>query len=131
MGTGRGAHLIVAASLLTTLVSTPTVTAPSDELNSGAKAGASARRVDPPPYRVTVVAGGDVLTESRVRVRAEQDGARTGRRFDFRPMFAPVADIIGRADLAICNQELPIGWLGGVVGPVDRSTFGGNGVISP
>jgi poly-gamma-glutamate synthesis protein (capsule biosynthesis protein) len=90
-----------------------------------------AERVAGPPRRVTVVAGGDVLTESRVRQVAAGYGEATGRRFDFAPMFAPVRQILESADLAICHMELPIGTPGGAYGNHGRSPFGGNRLVAP
>jgi poly-gamma-glutamate capsule biosynthesis protein CapA/YwtB (metallophosphatase superfamily) len=90
-----------------------------------------ATRVDPPPRRVTVLAGGDVLTESRVRASAAAAGARTGQRFDFEPMFAELRPVIESADLAICNMEIPIGAAGGPYGYAGRSPYGGNLLLAP
>ncbi|MEP6299586.1 MAG: hypothetical protein ABJ382_19870, partial [Ilumatobacter sp.] len=51
-------------------------------------------RVDTPLRSLTVIAGGDVLPESRVRAAAARAGLAAGVRFDFGPMFAPVGDIV-------------------------------------
>jgi len=103
----------------------------ADDLSTGASASASAVRVDPPLRQVTIIASGDVLTESRVRATAADAGATIGARFDFAPMFQPVAATIREADLAICNQELPISEPGGRFGFNGRSLFGGNRLLSP
>jgi len=100
-------------------------------LGSGAKGTRSAVRLDPPARSVTVVAGGDVLTEERVRFHAARYGALSGRRFDFDPMFAPVAPILRGADLAICNMEIPVGVPGGPYGYAGRSPYGGNLLLAP
>ena len=47
---------------------------------------------------------GDVLVHSDVWRQA----ARSGSPFDFGPMFAPVAEVISRVDLAICHLEVPL-----------------------
>ncbi|MDX2379330.1 MAG: CapA family protein [Acidimicrobiia bacterium] len=80
---------------------------------------------------MTVLAGGDILTESRVRASAAAAGARTGRRFDFEPMFAELQPVIETADLAICNMEIPIGTPGGTYGYAGRSPYGGNRLLAP
>ncbi len=78
-----------------------------------------------------MIAGGDVLTESRVRAAASTAGQQTGARFDFGPMFEPVREILGTADLAICNMEIPIGRPGQAAGFAGRSPFGGNLLLAP
>ncbi|MEZ5298554.1 MAG: CapA family protein [Ilumatobacteraceae bacterium] len=88
-------------------------------------------RVAGPSRRVTVVASGDVLTESRVRTVAAGYGASTGARFDFAPMFEPVRPLIEGADVAICHMELPIGTAGSGYGNYGRSPYGGNLLLAP
>jgi hypothetical protein len=100
-------------------------------LGSGASGTRTAVRLDPPARGVTVVAGGDVLTEERVRYHAARYGALSGRRFDFDPMFAPVAPILRSADVAICNMEIPVGIPGGPYGYAGRSPYGGNLLLAP
>lgn len=78
-----------------------------------------------------MIAGGDVLTESRVRQAAAAHGAVSGKRFDFEPMFAELRPIIESADLAICNMEIPVGHPGEAAGFVGRSPFGGNLLRAP
>lgn len=66
-----------------------------------------ARRLAPMPHRrLTVAFAGDTLAHSPVVQHAWSNGAGTG--FDFRPIFARVAPIIGAADLAICHLETPV-----------------------
>jgi len=93
--------------------------------------GARPTRVAAPLRSLTVIAGGDVLTESRVRAAASAAGQQTGVRFDFGPMFEPVSEILGAADLAICNMEIPIGRPGQAAGFAGRSPFGGNLLLAP
>lgn len=88
-------------------------------------------RVETPLRSLTVIAGGDVLPESAVRSAAASAGQQTGVRFDFGPMFAPVGDIVRRADLAICNMEIPVGRPGQAAGFAGRSPFGGNLLLAP
>jgi poly-gamma-glutamate capsule biosynthesis protein CapA/YwtB (metallophosphatase superfamily) len=54
------------------------------------------------------VASGDVLAHGSVVARASAYGARSGRRFDFRPMFAAIRPLVSAADLAVCHLETPL-----------------------
>ncbi|MEN9506248.1 MAG: Capsule biosynthesis protein CapA [Actinomycetota bacterium] len=83
-----------------------------------------------PPRTLTLIAGGDVLNEGWVD-QAGRTAAGPGQRFDFVPLFAPVAPIIGAADLAICHAELPIGRPDQSSGVYGRSDFGGNLLLAP
>ena len=56
----------------------------------------------------SIIASGDVLIHDAVWERARENGRATGREFDFRPMFAPVKPVVGRADFAICHMEVPL-----------------------
>ena len=65
----------------------------------------------PPAESVTLVATGDVLVHQgrSLTAGAEQpDGT-----YDFSAVFAPVAPLIGDADLAICHLETPVAPVGG------------------
>lgn len=104
---------------------------PPSEINGLAAAGAPAARLDPPRRELSVIAGGDVLTEERVRFAAANAGAASGVRFDFGPMFGELREAIETADLAICHMELPIGAPGGSYGYAGRSPFGGNLLLAP
>jgi poly-gamma-glutamate synthesis protein (capsule biosynthesis protein) len=66
-----------------------------------------------------------------VRAAAAVAGQRTGERFDFGPMFEPVGEVLRRADLAICNMEIPVGRPGQSFGFAGRSPFGGNRLLAP
>jgi Bacterial capsule synthesis protein PGA_cap len=57
----------------------------------------------------TVVLSGDLLWHNSVWQSAQEDAARlrTGRRFDFDPMFAGMRPLVGGADLAVCHEEVP------------------------
>jgi poly-gamma-glutamate synthesis protein (capsule biosynthesis protein) len=93
--------------------------------------GRAAVRLERQPPTLTIIAGGDVLTESQVRAAAARHGAATGMRFDFAPVFAPVQRIVSSANLAICHMELPIGVPGGPYGYFGRSPYGGNQMLAP
>jgi poly-gamma-glutamate synthesis protein (capsule biosynthesis protein) len=57
---------------------------------------------------LTLVASGDVLPHGPVLRRAATDGARSGQRYDFRPMLAELRPLVARADLAVCHLEVPL-----------------------
>jgi poly-gamma-glutamate capsule biosynthesis protein CapA/YwtB (metallophosphatase superfamily) len=61
-----------------------------------------------PPRRLTIAATGDILPHTAVIRRAAGYGAEIGESYDFRPMFAEIAPILGAADLAICHLEVPL-----------------------
>jgi poly-gamma-glutamate capsule biosynthesis protein CapA/YwtB (metallophosphatase superfamily) len=62
----------------------------------------------PPPRGFTLLASGDVLPHRSVQERAKGYGARSGHRFDFRPMFAAIRPLVSAADLAVCHLETPL-----------------------
>ncbi|MBJ7454074.1 MAG: CapA family protein [Blastococcus sp.] len=63
------------------------------------------------PDSFTLVATGDVLVHQD---RALTDGARQADgSYDFAEVFAPVAGLIGDADLAVCHLETPVAAAGG------------------
>ncbi|MGY1754403.1 CapA family protein [Blastococcus sp. SYSU D01042] len=65
----------------------------------------------PPPESFTLLATGDVLVHQD---RALTAGARRpDGSYDFAEVFAPVAAIIGAADLAVCHLETPVAPDGG------------------
>lgn len=100
-------------------------------IETGATARSGAVRLTPPLRSVSVIAGGDVLTEERVRFAAALAGSAGGVRFDFGAMFGDVREVIETADLAICHMETPIGAPGGSYGYAGRSPFGGNLLLAP
>lgn len=83
-----------------------------------------------PPRSLTVVAGGDVLNEGLVNAAAATH-ALPGTRYDFAPLFAPIAPVISAADLAICHLELPVGTPTESAGVKGRSSMGGNLILAP
>jgi poly-gamma-glutamate synthesis protein (capsule biosynthesis protein) len=64
----------------------------------------------PEPESFTLVATGDVLVHQD---RALTRGAETPSGYDFSAVLAPVAPMIGAADLAICHMETPVAPPGG------------------
>jgi poly-gamma-glutamate capsule biosynthesis protein CapA/YwtB (metallophosphatase superfamily) len=63
---------------------------------------------EPTPRGFTLLASGDVLPHGTVVERAKAAGARSGRPYDFRPMFAAIRPIVSAADLAVCHLEAPL-----------------------
>ena len=51
---------------------------------------------------------GDTLIHSALFQQAKTNGAKTGKAYDFNPMFDKVRPIISSADVAICHQETPL-----------------------
>ena len=99
-------------------------------VDAPAAALAQARRQQPPLRTFTIAATGDVLTEGTV-VAAAAGYAAPGAKYDFTPIFAPVAPIIEGADLAICHMEIPIGGPNDHAGVYGRSPYGGNLLLAP
>ena len=127
----------VAAILLTPMVPAamvPAAMVPAKALGAPvlpADPSAAAKRLSPPRRTLSVIAGGDILTENAVVTAAAGFAAGTGSRYDFAPVFAPVAPILRSADLAICHAEIPIGRPGQRPGVYGRSPFGGNLLLAP
>jgi poly-gamma-glutamate capsule biosynthesis protein CapA/YwtB (metallophosphatase superfamily) len=51
---------------------------------------------------------GDTLIHSALFNQAQTYGAKSGKAYDFNPMFDKVRPIISSADVAICHQETPL-----------------------
>ena len=106
----------VGAGLVTTSTATPS---------------APAARLDPPRRSFSLLATGDVLTESPVALAAAAFAAGTPSRFDFAPLFGPITAMLSSADIAICHMEMPIGAPDDRSGVYGRSPFGGNLILAP
>lgn len=95
---------------VTSVPAAPTATAPTTPPRS---ARAPARTPPPtagPPLRAfTVAVCGDILLHSGLWGQAARDAAGAGERYDFRPMLAGLAPVVGSADLAIAHLETPVG----------------------
>jgi poly-gamma-glutamate capsule biosynthesis protein CapA/YwtB (metallophosphatase superfamily) len=68
----------------------------------------SAPTPTPTTRSFTVLASGDVLPHRSVVDRARAYGARSGRSYDFGPMFAAIRPLVSAADLAVCHLEAPL-----------------------
>jgi len=95
-----------------------------------AEAAVQAERLAPPMRSFTLLGVGDLLAEASVN-RAAAAAAPTGVRYDFARLLAPIAPIIGAADLAICHMETPITAPGGKVGFIGRSAYGSSVLGAP
>lgn len=122
--------IIITIAMCASLDASPTYSAPA-ELATAAAASGPAARLDPPARTFSFLATGDVLTESPVTLAASAAATGTGARYDFVPLFAPVAPIISSADIAICHMEMPIGLPGERDGVYGHSPFGGNLILAP
>lgn len=83
------------------------------------------------PRSVSVLLTGDVLPELPVLATAEAAGVAAGVRYDFAPLFAPIAPLVQAHDLAICQMEIPIGLPDQQPGVYGRSPYGGNRILAP
>lgn len=88
-------------------------------------------RLDPPLRSFSLVATGDVLTESPVTMAAAAFATGTAAQFDFAPVFGPITPMLSSVDIAICHMEMPIGTPGQRIGVYGRSPFGGNLILAP
>ena len=122
----RGIRSVVAVVVAGAVIAaTVTAAAPTIPIDAPAAAMSTAVRLHPPARSFTVAAVGDFLSEAPVN-RAAAGYAPPGVRFDYAPLFAPIAPIVQSADLAICHMETPVGAPGGVVGFVGKSAWGPN-----
>lgn len=113
----RLGHLVVAAAVVAaTLSCAPgsddgTSRTPGTDRSpsvSGAEETGSTTTASPAEVEVTLAFGGDLLPHFPLVERAQQYGAASGTPYDFGPMFAPVAPVVGAADLALCHLEVPL-----------------------
>ena len=117
--------MLAVAAAVAVMATTATAAAPTDPIDAPAAATAPAVRVDPPARSFTVAAVGDLLSEGPVN-RAAAGYAPPGVRYDYAPLFDPIARIVQSADFAICHMETPIGAPGAAVGFVGKSAWGPN-----
>jgi poly-gamma-glutamate synthesis protein (capsule biosynthesis protein) len=76
---------------------------PSTEPRSSTTAWGAGR-----PESFTLAFAGDLLPHLPLDRQAAAYGGASGQPYDFRPMLAPMAPVIGAADVAICHMETPI-----------------------
>ena len=116
--------LVVGASTATTAPTATTDLVVTSQLHP-------ALRLTPPPRSFSLIATGDVLTESAVNDAAAAAASGTGRRYDFAPLFGPITPMVSSADIAICHMEIPIGVPGERAGIYGSSPFGGHLLLAP
>ena len=78
----------------------------SESIDGLGRATAPAERLTPPVRHLTVSGTGDILPHSPLWSQAASNAGGVG--YNFAPMFADIAPVIGFADLAICHLETPI-----------------------
>ena len=83
-------------------------TAPPSTTSSTSTSTSTTTTTTPGPASITLAFGGDVLLHGPVNDQAAAYGADSGVPFDYRPMFAPLAGVVGGADLALCHMEVPV-----------------------
>lgn len=96
------AVVVSACSAVTAESADPTTTA---DATTGATTGAAATE-PPDDGAIRLVFTGDMLPSDALQDRAAEYAGGAG--FDFMPMLAEVAPIIGAADWAVCHQETPV-----------------------
>ncbi|MGW4053430.1 CapA family protein [Streptomyces sp. NPDC004779] len=88
------------------------VTAAFAVLGTGCATSPSDARIKQGGRSFSVAAAGDVLIHPELVEQASEDAEATGRGsagLDFEPLLAGVRPVIGKADLAICHMETPVG----------------------
>lgn len=60
------------------------------------------------PLTVHLTAIGDILSHSRVNVTANRYAGGAPGAYDYTPMFAEVAPLLGAGDLTLCHMETPL-----------------------
>jgi poly-gamma-glutamate capsule biosynthesis protein CapA/YwtB (metallophosphatase superfamily) len=80
-------------------------TNPNESTSPGKTANAPTTRA---PRVVKMMFTGDILIHSALYNQAQVNGAKSGKAYDFNPMFDKVRPIISSADVAICHQETPL-----------------------
>lgn len=78
----------------------------SSTSGAGGTTSEAGPKVTGKPVTLTIAASGDILPHPGVLSTARANG--TGGKYDFNPMFAQVAPILKKADLAICQLETPL-----------------------
>lgn len=90
---------------VTTTASPPTPTTPTTKPPT---TETSLLPVEGGRTRLTLAFAGDLLPHLAVNSKAAQYGRATSRAYDYAPMLAPMAPILGGVDVAICHLEVPV-----------------------
>ena len=59
-------------------------------------------------YRITFTGAGDNVIHECLWMDAEKRAVTGGRKYNFKPMFSDVAEMVAAADIAFINQETPL-----------------------
>lgn len=103
-GSGAGRRIVTVVGVVGLMVATLATGAAA-----GAPAGAPANPTTPAaPRTVTILGVGDAMIHRQIIDQAAAD-ATGARRFDFRPQYAGIRDLVRSADIAICHVEFPVG----------------------
>ncbi|MBX3284443.1 MAG: CapA family protein [Actinobacteria bacterium] len=86
----------------------PSSTTTSTTTSTTSTTSTTTTTLPPGPTRITLAFAGDLLPHGPVNDRAAANGRATGVPFDYAPMLAPMAPIVGSADVAICHLEVPV-----------------------
>ncbi len=98
---------LLASVLSVTACTGPTKSAPASTRSSSAATSAAAS--PPAQETVTVVGSGDVLIHPELWQQAASDAKAEGKTgYDFGPIYASIADVTEKADLATCEMETPL-----------------------
>jgi poly-gamma-glutamate synthesis protein (capsule biosynthesis protein) len=127
---GRAVRILIASAFLIAGATVASANAASIQPADSSTLRPAAR-LTPPPRTFTLLATGDVLTESAVNDAAAALAAGSGRRYEFAPLLAAIAPMIASADIAICHMETPIGVAGERPGIYGNSPFGGHRLLAP
>jgi poly-gamma-glutamate synthesis protein (capsule biosynthesis protein) len=126
----RAARALIAGALIVvSALADSATTASSEPAQDGPLLPAA--RLAAPARTFSLVATGDVLTESAVIDAAAALAPGTGRRYEFAPLLSSITPMLESADIAICHMETPIGLPGERAGIYGSSQFGGHLLLAP
>lgn len=92
----------------TTTSAAPRSTTSTTSTSTSTTTSTTTTTLPPGPSRITLAFAGDLLPHGPVNDRAAANGRGSGVAFDYAPMLAPMAPIVGAADVAICHLEVPV-----------------------
>lgn len=110
--------IVAGVALCTALAGCAPTAVPGDTgASSTGSVPASPTPTAAPARELSVVLGGDLLWHNTTWFSAQEDARAAGLSgaddYDFGPMFGSLAPVIREADLAVCNEEVPLAAEGG------------------
>lgn len=108
VGCARAASDADPAVPTTGRATTSTTTSTSTTSTTTTAPATTTTTAPPGPAAITLAFAGDLLPHTPIDAVARANGRATGAAYDFGPMLAPMAPVLGRADLAICHLEVPV-----------------------